>query len=335
MYDLVSLIVPVYNGEKYIENFFGFINKQTYKNLEIIFIDDGSTDDSLLKLKEIAKRDKRVSVYKKNNGGPSSARNYGVSKAKGNYIAFADIDDFILPDYIGYMYELLIRHNADISYCSYIKVKDTEKYDKKKKYRKRRELVFNKEEAIKFFCYRKFLTGYSVLKLLKKEIAKEIAFDESIVYGEDFIYSYEVLKKCNKIVFGDKIQYVYVQYQESSTHVKRDNTLKYQNSWVKHLEIMEDVKKNFPEAYRGIIGKCYILAINNTTRIYDKVRDKEFNDELYQFIKENAGIVAGDKFSKINNRLLGILGKISPKGICVLCGYILSSNIQFLQRRTI
>ena len=233
------------------------------------------------------------------------------------------------------MYELLVRNQADISYCSYVKMKDTEKYDEKRKRKKRRELIFDRNEAVKYFCYRKFLTGYSYLKLCKKEIAKNIFFDESIVYGEDFIYSYELLKQCNRVVYGDEIQYVYVQYQNSSTHIKRDNTLKYKNAWMKHLEVYENIKKEFPEAKKGMLAKCYILAINNTTRIYDKKRDKEFRDELYLFIRKNAKSISKDKFLKKSNRLLGYLGRISPKLVCILCGCILSCNIQFLQRRTI
>ena len=94
MGNLVSLVVPVYNGEKYIDKFYELVERQTYKNMEVIFVDDGSNDNSLLKLKEVAKRDKRVRVYEKSNGGPSSARNYGILKAEGDYIAFADVDDY-------------------------------------------------------------------------------------------------------------------------------------------------------------------------------------------------------------------------------------------------
>lgn len=335
MNDMISVIVPVFNGSDYVYEFWELMKKQTYANFELIFIDDGSTDNTLEKLRTIQVEDNRIKIFTKENGGPSSARNYGMKLAIGDFITFIDVDDYVCPDYIKYMYKLILEEKADIAFCSYIKMGNDEKYKKKLKKKREMRKVFNREEAIKFFSYRKYLTGYSYLKLYKREIVNNISFNENIYYGEDFLFTYDILKKCNSIVYGNQIQYIYVQYQNSSTHIKRDNTKKYQKAWEEHLKILEDVRSLYPDAYKGMLGKCYILAINNTTRIYDKERDSEFLEQLYSFIKKNAYYVASDKEAKISNRILGMIGVLNIRFLCFVCKLLLLSNLQMIQRRTI
>lgn len=319
MDDLISLIVPVYNGEEYLEKFLKQYQAQTYGNIELILVDDGSTDSTGRICDLFSKENSGVYVFHKKNGGPSSARNFGLQKAKGKYVVFADVDDYIYPTYIEYLSQLIHQDNADMSVCECIKVTEKEDFDKYKNMIQTRYQLFSQNQAIDMFCYRRGISGYPYLKLIKTEIARSVSFPEDIFYGEDFIYVYNVLKKCRKIAYGNKIEYIYIQYKNSSTHQKRDNTKRYEDSWRKHLEFLEDVRKNYASSYLGALAKCYILAINNTTRLYDKKRDKVYLQELYSFIKNNAFKVFKDKRGKKSNRLLGGLGIISARGTCCLC----------------
>ena len=113
--NLVSIIVPVYNIEDYIETCINSILKQTYKNIEIIIVDDGSNDNSGKICDELKNKDPRIFVYHKENGGLSDARNFGISKVNGDYITTVDGDDFVGEMYIKNLVELLIKNNADIS----------------------------------------------------------------------------------------------------------------------------------------------------------------------------------------------------------------------------
>lgn len=317
--ELVSLIVPIYNGENYIARFYTLFNRQNYPHIELILIDDGSIDATAEMLDKLANCDERLIVCHKENGGVSAARNLGISKAKGQYIAFADVDDYIYPDYIQYMWQLLKKTDADMAFCSYLKMLDKEDYERQRMVKENKILLFNREDAIEKFCYRKYLTGYSYLKLVKSSIAKDILFDEEIAYGEDFLYTYELLNKCSKVAFGNEIQYVYIQYETSATHLKRDNTLKYWKAWKRHVDFINDVQKKFPRAYLGAISKCYVLAINNTTRVYDKKRDRQFLNEMYDFIGQNAKKVFNDRKAKKITRMLGFAGMINVKLMCVCC----------------
>ena len=313
MNPLISLIVPVFNGQRWIKHFFEQFEEQTYDNLELILVDDGSTDITPLLLDRYSVGRKNIIVFHTKNGGPSFARNFGLEKAKGDYIVFADVDDRFYPTYVEYLYKLIIKENADMSVCGYIKMTEAENYDKYLNDNSGKYHVLNKEEIIHSFSYRKYINGYCYLKLIRADIARQIRFPEDIVYGEDYIYIYEIVKKCQRVVCGEQILYIYIQYSDSSTHQKKDTTINYQKAWKKHIEILEDAKKYYKEGYDGILEKCYLLAINNTARIYDKKRDKSFLRELHQFIKRNAYAIFQNKEAGKHSRALVLLGMINVR----------------------
>ncbi len=113
--NLISVIVPVYNVEDYLEECINSILSQTYTNLEILIVDDGSMDNSLAIIQEFSQRDSRITIFTKENGGLSSARNRAIDEAKGEYLTFIDSDDYIEENYIEYLMKSLIDNEADIS----------------------------------------------------------------------------------------------------------------------------------------------------------------------------------------------------------------------------
>ena len=122
---LISVIVPVYNGEQYITECIESILSQTYHNIEVIIIDDGSTDDTVRITRQYAAGDKRIKLISQSNRGPSCARNLGLENARGSYITFVDADDVVSTDYLEVLYILLCETGADITACTF-----TNKYDK-------------------------------------------------------------------------------------------------------------------------------------------------------------------------------------------------------------
>lgn len=121
--DLVSVIVPVYNVERYLQRCIDSILSQTYENIELILIDDGSTDRSG-EICDTYKDDSRISVFHKENGGQASARNLGLDVAKGKWITFVDSDDFIAPDYVEYLLMLCLKYSVSISQCGFVRGTD-------------------------------------------------------------------------------------------------------------------------------------------------------------------------------------------------------------------
>ena len=134
---LVSVIIPVFRVEDYLNRCVESIVNQTYDNLEIILVDDGSDDNCPHMCDEWAKKDDRIVVYHKQNGGLSDARNFGTDKANGELITYIDSDDYILPEYVEHLYNSLVEHNADISCCNFEYVYSAE-----------REIGFNKNEEL-------------------------------------------------------------------------------------------------------------------------------------------------------------------------------------------
>lgn len=122
----VTIIIPVYNVEKYLSRCLNNVINQTYSNIEIILVNDGATDNSQVICEEYKKKDDRIKLLVKENGGLSDARNYGIPYATGDYIAFIDSDDMIHTSYIEYLLNLIEKYNGDISICGYQSFYDSE-----------------------------------------------------------------------------------------------------------------------------------------------------------------------------------------------------------------
>ncbi len=160
----ISVVVPVYNVEKYLIKCVLSIINQTYRNLEIILVNDGSTDKSSKLCNELKVRDNRIKVIHKKNGGLSSARNVGLNMATGKLISFIDSDDWIEPNFIEILYNGIVLHNADISTVQFSKVKDFKKIEFFSETRSK-WMVFSKTEAMEVL-FTSNLIGYSAVNKL-------------------------------------------------------------------------------------------------------------------------------------------------------------------------
>lgn len=218
-HELISVIVPVYNAEKYIQRCIDSIVCQTYKNIEIILVDDGSPDGCGTICDRNARIDSRIHVIHKKNGGLSDARNSGVEKAHGRFITFIDSDDYIAPNYIEYLYELIEKHNADVSSCCMLNTSsDTAEYCVNTHIQD--EQVLTGKET----CRRLLDDLYIILvtacgKLYKKEIVREYPFPVGKNHEDEattckFYYSSQM------VVVGNKCLYAYYLNEESITHTK-------------------------------------------------------------------------------------------------------------------
>lgn len=316
--DLVSIIIPVYNGEKYIEDCIKNLKEQTYRSFEAIFVNDGSKDNSLELLQKFTSGDPRMHVYSKENGGASSARNYGLKLAQGKYIGFIDVDDYIYPIYIEYLYMLITKYDTDMSCCGYYKMWDSEIFPE---FSNNDEIIqMNSVVAMKHLLYRRYITGYPVLKLYDANIIRGIRFPTDIAYGEDAIFTVEALQNCNRIVYGSRILYIYYQHVNSSSHIV--DYKKYRASWDIHKEKILNgtyILNNGLEAPAR--AKCFILATDYICRIW-KSKEEEIcylKKELFSYMKSVDTQVLKDKNCKKLNRILAFMCCISANGMIYAC----------------
>lgn len=222
MKDTISVIIPIYKVEKYLEKCIQSVINQTYTNLQIILVDDGSPDNCGKICDEYSKKDSRIEVIHKANGGISDARNVGISKANGKYITFVDPDDYILKNMYEILYENLIKNNADISICKYKYIKETEKIDYKLD--TNNVVVMNKMQAMKELLINKTITNHLWNKLYKKETFDNIQFPTGKKY-EDLYVMYLLFEKSSKIVYQDTTKYIYINREQSILHNKNPNMI--------------------------------------------------------------------------------------------------------------
>lgn len=213
---LISIIVPVYNVRDYLEKCLQSICGQTYRNLEIILIDDGSFDGSGELCDWFAQKDARIKVVHQRNAGQSAARNKGLEMAQGEYLGFVDSDDWIEPDMYAFLYRLSEKNDADISICShYIEtgVKTRVKHSSG------RCSVFSREEAIRTLVKDKRIRNYMWDKLFKRSVFDGIRFPVDRIY-EDILITYQLFYKARKIVMKDCPKYHYLKREGSTTQEK-------------------------------------------------------------------------------------------------------------------
>lgn len=203
--ELITVIVPVYNVEKYLERCIDSIILQTYKNLEILLVNDGSTDDSLSICRRYSEQDSRIRVIDKTNGGLGSARNAGIDAMKGAYVAFIDSDDYISESMVKRLYDLIKKQDAEVSVCDFCAFDDRNVYRKK---RKTRIQTFNRDQAMKNMFYPDGIKWNAWNKLYKASLFKTIRYKEG-VYSEDMATTYKVFFETKKVVYTNEQLYYY------------------------------------------------------------------------------------------------------------------------------
>ena len=212
----ISIIVPVYKTEAYLEKCVESIVKQTYSNIEIILVDDGSPDTCPAICDKLADTYENVIVYHKQNGGQGSARNYGVEKAHGDFIVFVDSDDYVSADYVQYMWDLKTQTGADIVSCRYMMVDESGRHlEVESEYAV--EVVSGMQAFAQTYIYRTKDGFPPYAKLLPKWVTKKYPFPDG--YFEDFATSYLYYASVNTVAFGNgALNYFYLQRQGSTLH---------------------------------------------------------------------------------------------------------------------
>lgn len=209
----LSIIVPVYNQRKYLQRCVDSLLEQTFNSIEIILVDDGSTDGSSGLCDEYESRNESIRTIHKENGGLSSARNAGIRSAFGEYISFIDSDDWIEKDTYAYCFKLMQCHDAEIAKINYIYAYSENQPVKNKK---EKIIVLDEKEILQNYMYETTRTGsYGVCwYVLPRSIVENEFFRENKI-NEDIDYVYRILAKCRKIVISNQIKYFYFQKQAS------------------------------------------------------------------------------------------------------------------------
>lgn len=271
---LISVIVPIYNVEKYLDKCIGSIVNQTYINLEIILVDDGSPDNCPKLCDEWQKKDDRIKVIHKTNGGVSKARNIGIKSSNGEFIAFIDADDWIEKNYFSEMIKYM-DDDVDVVGCAYNRV--TKKKKQALSYFKGVKKLDNYEFLNTVLNLQSYF-GFCHMKLYRKEIIYKTAFNEHLKVGEDGLFNLNIALTMNKMIYIPMYLYNYRISSESTV-------------------------KKFDYNY----ANKYLTAIKHTKKfIFENFKDKKIYQNYYNYAAFHILLIANNYCFNKENKVNGI-----------------------------
>lgn len=286
MIDLISVMVPVYNAEQNLPKCIESLMAQTYENIQIVLVNDGSKDGSLEVCRHYAEKDFRIKIVNKENGGEGAARNRGIQEADGVYICFADADDYVKPDFVKSLYELLKKYEAELSICGFIELKDREIINETIG----DVQIMTQAEAMENLLKQTSFRGYVWNKMFSLNIIKEkhIQFDESLAIWEDVLFIFQYIKYIEKAVYNPNPMYYYIFWENSVSHKKN------------YLEVVE-------RSYSAIRAKDQIIKMIPSE--YDQVKrqiDIRYVQSALSVLR-NVGYIKPNIDSKYYKRSIEIL----------------------------
>lgn len=300
----ISVIVPVYNCEKYIRKCIESILDQTFKDLELLLIDDGSVDESGKICDEFKLKDKRVKVIHEKNSGVSIARNVGINIAKGKYIGFVDGDDYLAPDMYESLYKNLQENNADIAICGIMNCflkelpKGKIKEERALQSNIREKGILSGRQALSEALKSRIFSVNPVNKLFAAKFLKEERFPANKTSEDAFLIP-KILAKAERVVYDMEPKYYYVRHLGSITVSDfKESDWSVVEAYKEHLHVVKD---NYPELLEEAKFRyfwSYIYVFDKMIKSKTKVRRQDYNRALC-FIKKNfKNIIFNPYFSK-------------------------------------
>lgn len=280
---LVSVIVPIYKVEQYLTHCIKTISEQTYKNLEIILVDDGSPDNCGKMCDEFAEQDRRIKVMHKQNGGLSDARNVGIDVATGEYITFIDSDDYVMPDMIESLMNIIAKENTDIAQCNFVRSKNDYIDEQQHESSQSGKFTVYFEDKMSAYLKDNKINTVAWGKIYKRSLFNEIRFPVGRLH-EDVFTTYKLIHEADTVAVTDYIGYVYRITENSITTSKFSP--KKLDSVYGRLEQSEFIEKHYSNlkkyANSAIIYACNQCLLQMAKSRYKGKDEYAFLQKLYR-----------------------------------------------------
>lgn len=253
---LISVIIPVYNAEKYIENCVSSILTQTYRNFELILVNDGSTDQSLKLCEELAARDSRIKVIDRENGGAGAARNSGLKVMKGEYVVFADSDDYVSESYLENLYLAAESGGFDIVQCNLQSSFQQGKKSGSVEYNQSDVSEITKVQALNYRLYKVSICS----KIYSSHLFMDFEFREGIIYEDDASY-YIFIDKAERIaILNETLYYYFMSDNSVMRNNKKDKSTEFIDIYEERLQYFKN--KNDVALIEGTYDRyCLVLML--------------------------------------------------------------------------
>lgn len=309
--DLISIIVPVYNVADYLKPCLESLLGQTYLNLEIILVDDGSSDQSGKICDQYEKKDNRIVVVHQKNGGVSAARNKGMKIAKGKYIAFCDGDDWVEPDMYEYLYTLLKKSACKIASCGAWFGENPVGYAKQEM------MILDTEEALVQLHLRNHSNDWLWTKMFDKNILDGLLFDTELKVSEDYAFECEAYKKCERIVCGSQVKYHYVQRKTSVSN--NGYSIEFEKGLDVRKRYLDEFVAKYPDRAKELNSRYMLESMGVITAMikgnyYDWTRIRQLQKEIRKGLWDYLCVRGPELYLKVsaivicvNVRLFGVI----------------------------
>lgn len=320
---LISVIIPVYKVEKFLDKCVNSVIKQTYKNIEIILVDDGSPDGCPKKCDDWAKKDRRIEVIHKKNAGVSSARNIGIKEAKGEWITFVDSDDWVDEGFIKKLYQVYLNNKSDIVMSSYYRVTNN-KYERINT----SDDIINVDNNDYLINALNPQTGYGFchMRIIKREKINNLIFDENLKVTEDALFNIKLARNINNVSFlGEPLYYYRVNNQSVVKKYDKDYSNKYlegikklKNYIFSEYSNKEDILQNY---YNFVAYHVMLIAVNycyhyeneenNKIKLLKKICEiSEYNEGIKKSNYQNISLTRKITLFTLKHKLYFLTGMI-------------------------
>ena len=316
MNDLITVMIPAYNAQKYIGRCIESLLKQTYQEIEVLIVNDGSKDNTRSICEEYAGKDARIRLINQSNGGEGAARNRGLVEARGVYLCFVDADDYVKDDFVASLYSLMRDNRADMSICGYTELKGTEILNETTGSKQ----VFDRAESMEMLLREDSFRGYVWNKMFRMDIIREqqLHFDESLAVWTDVLFVFQYMRDIDRLVYDPTPKYYYIYVENSASHA-HNHVLGVEKSYsaIRAKNCMID---DIPVEYTNVRRQLSIRYVQSALAV---IRNIGYTGQDYDYLDKCLEVIRTYQKEaypclKRRERILVRLCKFSPKLLLAL-----------------
>ena len=317
MNDLITVMIPAYNAQKYIGRCIESLLKQTYKEIEILIVNDGSKDNTKSICEDYSQKDSRVRLVNQENGGEGAARNTGLKEAKGKYLSFVDADDYVKEDFIERLYTNLVKNNAGLAICGFTELREDTVLNETSG----DITIMNQEEGMEMLLREDSFKGYVWNKIFDLDIIRQnkLSFDVSLAVWTDVLFVFQYMRHIDKIVFDPTPEYYYIYLETSVSHGGGNNVIAVEKSY-SAIRAKEQMVGDIPDKYVNVKRQIAVRFVQSSLAVIRNIgysdNPKNYDEFLQKskfYIKKYRKSARGKLYFKENILLM----------VCLLCPRLL------------